>query len=139
MTNPDLRVNSIIGTIASRIGKLALVYEGWPSGKHVKDLRKSCVPSEGLGVPEVSITKFDHWPNHLDVNVWARSRHERDELSSMVIGILNEIRAEPNMGIREICAQDITFEEKGFIRPGKWDTIVGSKPVFRKLIQVSLS
>jgi hypothetical protein len=139
MTNPDLRVNSIIGTLANRIGKLALVYEGWPSDKHAKDLRKTCVPSEGLAVPEVSIAKFDHWPNHLDVNVWARSRHERDEVSSMVMGILNEIKAELNIGIREIRAQDITFEEKGSIRPGKWDIIVGSKPVFRKLIQVSLS
>jgi len=139
MTNPDLRVNSIIGTLANRIGKLALVYEGWPGDKHAKDLRKTCVPSEGLALPEVSIAKFDDWPNHLDVNVWARSRHERDEVSSMVIGILNEIKAEPNIGIREIRAQDITFEEKGSIRPGKWDIIVGSKPVFRKLIQVSLS
>ena len=138
MTNPDLRLNSIIGILANRIGKLALVYEGWPNDKHAKDLRKSCVTPEGLAVPEVSITKFDRWPNHLDVNVWARSRDKRDEVSSLVIGILNEIKAEPNMDIREIGSQDIAFEEKGSIRPGKWDIILGSKPVFRKLIQVSL-
>jgi hypothetical protein len=39
----------------------------------------------------------------------------------------------------EIKAQDGTFEEKGSIRPGKWDIISGSKPIFRKLIEVSLS
>jgi hypothetical protein len=43
------------------------------------------------------------------------------------------------MGVREISTCDVAFEEKGVIRPGKWDIVTGSKPVFRKLIQVDLS
>lgn len=94
--------------------------------------------SEDSDVPEVSITEYDHWPNHLDVNVWTKSHLERDEVSHTVVDILNQIKKESKIGIREISAQDITFEEKGSIRPGKWDTITRSKPIFRKLIQVSL-
>jgi len=75
----------------------------------------------------------------LDVNVWAQSRRQRDEVSNMVMDILNQIKKEEKIGIRGIRAHDITFEEKGIIRPGKWKIISGSKPIFRKLIQVSLS
>jgi len=56
----------------------------------------------------------------------------------LVVDILNQIKKEQKIGIRKISAHDIAFEEKGSIRPGKWDIITGSKPIFRKLIQVSL-
>jgi len=138
MASPNPRVDLIVRILADRIERLALVYEGWPNQKHVEDLRRMRRLSEDRDVPEVSITKFDHWPNHLDINVWARSRRERDEVSHLVVDILNQIKKEQKIGIAEISAQDITFEEKGSIRPGKWDIITGSKPIFRKLIQVSL-
>jgi hypothetical protein len=138
MANPNSRADVIIKILADRIGELALVYEGWPSNKHVEDLRRTRGLSENMDVSEVSITEFDHWPGHLDVNVWAQSRRERDEVSHMVIDTLNQIKKEHKMGIREIRTHDITFEEKGSIRPGKWDISKGSKPIFRKLIQVSL-
>jgi len=138
MASPNRRMDVIIEILADRIGRLALVYEGWPNHKHVKDLRRTRRLSEGRDLPEVSITEFDHWPNHLDINVWAESRRERDEVSHVVVDILNQIKRQQMIGIKEINAQDITFEEKGSIRPGKWDVITGSKPIFRKLIQVSL-
>jgi hypothetical protein len=139
MANTNHRVDMIIKILANGIGTLSLVYEGWPNKKHVKDLRRTRGLSEDFGVPEVSITEYDHWPNHLDVNVWAKSRRERDEVSHRVIGILDQIEKEHKIGIRETRAQDITFEEKGIIRPGKWDITKESKPIFRKSIQVSLS
>jgi hypothetical protein len=138
MANPNRKADEIIGILTNRIGKLALVYEGWPNRKHVKDLRRTRGLSEDLEIPEVSITEFGHWPNHLEVNVWTQSSRERDEISQTVIDILNQIEKEQKIEIREISADDITFEEKGSIRPGKWDIIKGSKPVFRKLIQLSL-
>jgi len=136
MANPNRKADEIIGILTNRIGKLAFVYEGSPNRKHVKDLRRTRGLSEDLEIPEVSITEFVHWPNHLDVNVWAQSSRQRDEISHTVIDILDQIKKEHKIGIREISAHDITFEEKGQIRPGKWDIIKESKPVFRKLIQV---
>jgi hypothetical protein len=53
------------------------------------------------------------------------------------MNILNQIKTEPSTSIREISSQNIAFEEKGSIRPGKWDIVSGSDPIFRKLIQVS--
>jgi hypothetical protein len=131
MSNPNRKVDEIVNVLANRMGKLALVYEGWPNQKH-KDLRSDLSEE----VPEVSITEFAHWPNHLDVNVWAQSCRERDEISDMVMSILSDIKSE--VGITKISARDITFEEKGVIRPGKWDIIEGSKPICRKMIQISL-
>jgi len=139
MANPSRSADVIIRILTNGIGKLALVYEGWPNDKHVNDLRKTCGLSEDLDVPEVSITEFEHWPDHLDIDVWGQSPRERDEVSHMVIDILGQLEKEHRMGIKEISAHDITFEEKGILRPGKWDIIRGSKPIFRKLIQVSLS
>lgn len=139
MANPNRGVDPIVKILIDRIGNLALVYEGWPNDKHVKDLRRAREVSEEQGRPEVSVTKFSNWPNHLDINVWAQSRRERDEVSHIVLDILNQIKKEHKTGILEIGAHDITFEEKGSIRPGKWDTIRGSTPIFRKLIQVRLS
>ena len=139
MANPTTRVDAIIKVLADRIGELALVYKGWPNDKHVRDLRRARCLSENLEVPEVSITEFDHWPNHLDINVWAQSRHARDEVSRVVIDILDKIKEEQEIGVREIGTRNVAFEEKGIIRPGKWDIVTGSKPVFRKVIQVDLS
>ena len=139
MANPTTRVNTIIKVLADRIGELALVYKGWPNDKQVTDLRKARCLSENFEVPEVSITEFDHWPNHLDINVWAQTCHARDEVSRVAIDVLDQIKEEQEMGVREIGTRDVAFEEKGVIRPGKWDTVTGSKPVFRKLIQVDLS
>jgi len=139
MANPTTRVDAIIKVLADRIGELALVYKGWPNDKHVRDLRNARCLSENLEVSEVSITEFDRWPNHLDINVWAQSRHARDQVSRVVIDILDKIKEEQAMGVREISTRDVAFEEKGIIRPGKWDIATGSKPVFRKVIQVDLS
>jgi hypothetical protein len=139
MANPNSKVDVITRILADRIGRLALIYEGWPNDKRVKNLRRTRGLSEGRDVPEVSITESDHWPDHLDVNVWNQSRRERDEVAHMVIDILDQIKKEQKLGIKEVNAHDITFEEKGSIRPGKWDIIRGRKPTFRKLIQVSLS
>jgi hypothetical protein len=136
---PASKVDAITKILANSIGKLAFVYEGWPNAKHVNDLRRTRKISEDRDIPEVSITEFDNWPDHLDINVWAQSRRQRDEVSNMVIDILNQIKKEEKIAIREIGSHDIIFEEKGIIRPGKWDIIKESKPIFRKSIQVSLS
>jgi hypothetical protein len=138
MGNPNDKADEIVEILANRLGKLAFVYEGWPNRKHVKDLRRTRGLSDDLALPEVSITRFVHWPNHLEVNVWTQSSHERDEVSHMVVDVLTQIRREHKIGIGEISAHDITFEEKGVINPGEWDVIKESKPVFRELIQVSL-
>jgi len=143
MADPNDRVDAIVEILANRIGKLAFVYKGWPNSKHVKDLRRTRGLSEDLEIPEVSITDYSHWPNnwaYFDVNVWAQSSRERDEVSHTVLDILDQVKREQKIGIREIRigAHDITFEEKGIIRLGKWNIIKESKPVFRKLIQVSL-
>ncbi len=79
------------------------------------------------------------WPNHLDINVWDQSRHARDEVSRVVVDILDKIKEEQEMGVRGICTRDVAFEEKGIISPGKWRIVTGSKPVFKKVIQVDLS
>jgi hypothetical protein len=139
MANPTTRVDAIIKVLADRIGELALVYKGWPNDKHVSDLRRARCLSENLKLPEVSITEFERWPNHLDINVWAQSRHVRDEVSRVIIDILDQIKEEREVGVREIRTRDVAFEEKGVIRPGKWDIVTGGKPVFRKLLQVDLS
>lgn len=132
-------VVEIMKNLANRIGNLALVYKGWPNQKHVKDLRRTRgLPGdlEMFASPEVSLTEIDYLPDRLMVNVWAQSRRERDEVSQMVIDTLVQIKKEHKVGIKEIWAYDITLEEKGQVRPGKWDIIKGSKPLFRKAIDV---
>jgi hypothetical protein len=57
----------------------------------------------------------------------------------MIIDILNQIKKEEKIGIREIGSHNIIFEEKGVIRPGKWGIISRSKPIFRTLIEVNLA
>jgi hypothetical protein len=53
-------VHAIIKILANRIGKFALVYEGWPNNKHSNDLRRIRRLSEDQDIQEVSITEFSH-------------------------------------------------------------------------------
>lgn len=128
----------IIEMLSSKLSSHSLLYSGWPSDDKVKELRRSRGLSESFDIPEVSITEYEYWPEHLDINVWTKTRHERNDISNSVMAILKEAGNEHRIAITHVEEQDITFEEEGTLRPGKWDVIKGSKPTFRKLIQVNL-
>jgi len=128
----------IIGILSSKLGSHSLVYGGWPSDGKVKELRRSRGLLESFDIPEISVTGYEYWPGHLDINVWAKTRHERNDVSNSIMAILKEAMNQHQIPITHVGEQDITFEEEGSLRPGKWDIIKGSKPIFRKLIQLNL-
>lgn len=109
-------IEEISSNLNSSLGNQVIVKIGWVD--KIKDFE----------TPVVSITTYAHWQNHVDVNIWAYTDEERDKITEVVLTSLQQMEKQ-GVSIYEIMT--IPFEEKGVLRPGKWNVIKNSKPIFR--------
>jgi hypothetical protein len=116
-------IKEMMNNISRSLGNQAVVKSGWVS--KVKDFE----------TPVVSITTYAHWPNHADVNIWTHSDEKRDKITDIVADSLAHM---DKQGVHIDNILRIQFEEEGILQPRKWNVTKNSKPIFRKLIRISL-
>ena len=115
--------DKLVEYLEQSIGQEALVVFGWVKG--IKDFVK----------PVVSITTYNYWPNHANLNVWANTIESRDKITQLLVDALEEVK---ELGVSIESIQTIDFEERGVLQPGSWKVIKNSKPIFRKNVEVKL-
>lgn len=114
-------IEKVAENLENSIGNSGKVIKGWVT--KIKDFSQ----------PIISLTTYDNWPNHADINIWLESKSIRDEITETVLQTLN--RMSELVSIKNVMP--ISFEEEGVLQPGSWNIIENSKPLFRQLIQIS--
>lgn len=84
-------------------------------------------------IPVVSVSTWDYFPNHANINIWAYSKKDRDRVTKMTVEALKKMKIN-NMIISRPTR--IEFEEKGQLNPRNWEVVKKSKNIFRDMIMI---